>query len=92
MDNAYADPGNTYITFRIQPDIPVEGSFSLATFDLTSQSGVETGGGGVNIQCAGRVEASAAQQCVMDSGSFAPDAGGQTLTLRLEIYALYRVT
>ncbi len=89
VDKAYADAGNVYIAFRIQPDQAIAGSFSLATFSLTDQFGEEPGGG--NIQCAARTDATAPQVCVLDSPPFHPPSGATSLTLTLDIQALYRV-
>lgn len=89
VDKAYADAGNVYIAFRIQPDQASAGSFSLATFSLTDQFGEEPGGG--NIQCAARTDATAPQVCVLDSPPFHPPTGATTLTITLAIQAIYRV-
>ena len=90
VDKAYADPGNVYIAFRIQPDHAVAGSFSLATFSLTDQYGEEGGSG--NIQCAERTDSIASQVCVFDSSPFHPPSRASSLTLTLDVQALYRVS
>ncbi len=89
VDKAYADAGNVYVAFRIQPDRAVVGTFSLATFSLTDQYGEEESGG--NIQCAARTDATAPQICVLDSPPFHPPSGATSLTLALDVQALYRV-
>lgn len=87
VDKAYADAGNVYIAFRIQPDQAHAGSYTLATFGLSDQYGEEGGGG--NIQCAARADASAPQVCVLDGAPFHPPSGATSLTLTLDVQALY---
>jgi hypothetical protein len=90
VDKAYADAGNVYIAFRIQPDQAVAGTFTPATFSLTDQYGEEGGGG--NIQCAARADATAPQVCVLDSPPFHPPAGATSLVLTLDVQALYHIS
>jgi hypothetical protein len=93
VDKAYADLGNVYIAFRVQPDTPMAGSFTPGEFDLVAQSGqLDMEHGGANIQCAARTDSSTAQVCVLDTAPFKPDAGGKTLTLTFDVYKLYHTT
>ena len=90
VDKAYTDAGNTYIAFRIQPDQALAGSFALGAFSLTDQYGEEPGGG--NIQCAARTDATAPMICVLDSPPFHPPSDATSLTMSLDIQALYHTT
>ena len=89
VDKAYADAGNMYIAFRIQPDQAAAGTFSLATFSLTDQYGGDPGG--VNIQCVARTDPTVPQVCVLDSPPSHPPTGATTLTITLAIQAIYRI-
>ncbi len=89
VDKAYADAGNVYIAFRIQPDQAIAGSFSPATFSLTDQYNDDSGA--PTIECAARTDATMPQACVLDSPPFHPPTGATTLTITLDVQAIYRV-